>query len=88
MDIAQKMKELADLMEYRMATDALIESLKDQIKQYMIEAGTDEISNEIGKCTYREVSTPRFATASFRADHEDLYQQYMNVTTTRRFTFN
>ena len=88
MDIAQKMKELADLMEYRTATDALIESLKDQIKQYMLNAGTDEISNEIGKCTYKEVATPRFSTASFKADHADLYQQYTSVTTTRRFTFN
>ena len=88
MDIAQMMKELADLIEYRSATDALIETLKDQIKQYMVDAGTDEITNEIGKCTYKEVSTPRFATASFKADHEDLYLQYTNVTTTRRFTFS
>lgn len=61
------------------------ENLTDQLKNIMVEQGTEVLEGEDWKATWRNVSIRRFDSKSFRADHIDLYGQYSREVTTTRF---
>ena len=88
-DINAIMKELAEMTAMLEETSAIVESLKDEVKAYMTETGTDEVISDNGaKATWREVISNRFASTEFKKVHADLYKAFTKQTTSKRFTFN
>lgn len=89
-EINATMEELKSYLEMRDELDAQIETLKDEVKAYMTETGTDEVINtETGtKCTWREVISNRFDSTAFKKVYADLYKAYTRKTTNKRFTVN
>jgi predicted phage-related endonuclease len=54
----------------------------------MTAAGTDTITADIFKVTWKPVTSNRFDTAGFKKTHADLYGQYLKPSITRRFSIS
>lgn len=87
-NINEVMKELAEMNALLEETNAIIEGLKDEVKEYMIDQDIDEVVSDSGKATWREVISNRFASTEFKKVHADLYKAFTKQTTSKRFTFN
>lgn len=84
-DTVRDYKTYAELKEQ--LTDEM-DRLKDEMVKYMLIHGIDEIVTDDGKATYREVSSKRMDSTSFKRDYGNLYDSYLRVTHSMRFTFN
>lgn len=65
--------------------EAEAEALTDKIKAAMVEQGTEALQGDGWKATWKNVTSSRFDSKRFKADHADLYSQYSKQTTTTRF---
>lgn len=78
-----------DLMSVRAMIEELqaeAEALTDKLKSHMVEQGTETLTGDGWKASWKNVNSQRFDSKSFKADHADLYSQYSKATTTTRFT--
>lgn len=78
-----------DLMSVRAMIaelEAEAEALTDKLKAAMTERGEETLTGDGWKASWKNVSSTRFDSKSFKADHTDLYAQYSKATTTTRFT--
>lgn len=81
-------KTARDLLEIRAMIkelEAEAEALTDTIKAAMIDQGTETLTGDGWKATWKNVNSSRFDSKSFKADHADLYTAYSKATTTTRF---
>lgn len=67
---------------------AQAEAIKDGMKAVMVERATEEIEGPGWRATWHNVSTSRFDSRRFKADHADLYAAYSVNGTGTRFTLN
>ena len=88
MSIDEIMKELAQYTRLQEETNAIIDGLKDEIKQYMTEHNTDILQGTEHKATYKAVVSDRIDTAALKRDKPDIAAAYTRTTETKRFTFN
>ena len=80
-----------DLMSVRAMIaelEAEVEALTDKIKTAMVEQGTEIIQGDGWKATWKNVTSSRFDSKAFKADHADLYGKYSKATTTTRFVLS
>ena len=54
----------------------------------MVEQGTEVLQGDGWKASWKNVTSSRFDSKRFKADHGDLYGQYSKATTTTRFTLS
>jgi hypothetical protein len=54
-------------------------------KAAMVDQGTEVLQGDGWKTSWKNVSSSRFDSKAFHADHADLYSQYSKATTTTRF---
>ena len=87
-DIDKIFKELAEYNRIADETNAIIESLKDEIKTYMKANNTDTVIGKEHKATYKTIVSNRFNNAAFKKDYNDLYNEYTRPVTSARFIFN
>lgn len=66
---------------------AMVESLKDQLKERMTAAGVESLAGSEHKATYKTVTSYRVDTAAIKRDMPEVAARYTKMTTTRRFTF-
>lgn len=85
-EIISKLKNLKELQALIDQANAEAETIKDELKAYMIENGTDEMTVDVYKVRYKTVSSTRFDSAAFKKTHSELYSQYVKPTVTRRFS--
>jgi predicted phage-related endonuclease len=85
-ELTTKIRELKELQALIETAQAEAEAIKDDLKAYMIETGTDEVNVDIFKIRYAIVKSSRFDATAFKKNHGDLYAQYTRQTETRRFT--
>lgn len=88
MDINYTMKQLAEYQRLQEETTAIIDSLKDELKQYMLNNNTDVIIGTEHKASYKDVSSSRLDSKALKHDMPDIATKYTITTTTKRFTFN
>lgn len=69
------------IAELRMEEEALVDALKAE----MTEQGTETLTGNGWKCSWKNVNSSRFDSKSFKADHADLYSEYSKPTTVTRF---
>ena len=87
MNINEIMAQLAQYNRMKEETDAIIEGLKDQLKQYMIENKLDTLNGDEHKAIYKAVESNRLDTKALKADLPDIAAKYTTTTATMRFTF-
>lgn len=87
MALDEIMGELAQYIRMQEEAAAMVEALKDQLKQHMTAAGVDTLSGTEHKATYKAVTSSRIDTAALKKDMPELAQKYTKTTETRRFLF-
>lgn len=87
-DINIIFSELAQYTRIMEDATATVDSLKDEIKQYMMEHNIDILTGNEHKATYKAVQTNRIDTAALKKDMPDIAAQYTKITETKRFLFN
>ena len=87
MNIDSIMKELAEYIRMQEEAAAMVESLKDQLKERMTAAGVDSLTGSEHKATYKAVTSSRVDTTALKKDLPDIAARYTKTTTARRFTF-
>lgn len=87
-DINEIMKELAEYIRMQEEAAAMVESLKDQLKERMAAAGVESLAGSEHKATYKAVTSSRVDTTSLKKDLPEIAARYTKTTTARRFTFS
>ena len=87
MNINAIMAELAQWQRMQEEAAAMVEALKDQIKEHMTAAGMDTIIGAEHKATYKTVVSSRIDTAALKKEHPDIATQYTKTTEMKRFIF-
>ena len=87
MNIDRIMKELAEYIRMQEEAAAMVESLKDQLKERMTAAGVESLSGSEHKATYKAVTSSRVDTTRLKKDLPEIAARYTKTTTARRFTF-
>jgi predicted phage-related endonuclease len=87
MNIDAIMAELAQYIRMQEEAAAMVESLKDQLKERMTAAGVESLAGSEHKATYKTVTSSRVDTAAIKRDMPEVAARYTKTTTTRRFTF-
>ena len=87
MNTNEIMSSLAEYMRIADETAAIIDGLKDQLKQAMQAAGTDTIIGAAHKASYKTVTSSRIDTAALKKALPDVAKEYTRTTETKRFTF-
>lgn len=87
--INQTLKDLGEYVAIQSELEAQIESLKDEIKQYMTDQNIDELLSEGGQhVVWRSVISNRFDSTAFKkSEWGELYKEFTRPTETRPFKF-
>lgn len=88
MNIDSIMKELAEYIRMQEEAAAMVESLKDQLKERMTAAGVESLAGSEHKATYKAVTSSRVDTTALKKDLPEIAARYTKTTTARRFTFS
>lgn len=88
MNIDSIMKELAEYIRMQEEAAAMVESLKDQLKERMTAAGVESLAGSEHKATYKAVTSSRVDTTRLKKDLPEIAARYTKMTTARRFTFS
>lgn len=87
MNIDSIMKELAEYIRMQEEAAAMVESLKDQLKERMAAAGVESLAGAEHKATYKAVTSSRVDTTALKKELPEIAARYTKTTTARRFTF-
>ena len=87
MNIDTIMKELAEYIRMNEEITANIDTLKDVLKQYMVETGVDSLTGTEHKASYKAVISSRIDTTAIKKELPEVAAKYTRTTETRRFTF-
>lgn len=87
MNIDSIMAELAQYIRMQEEAAAMVESLKDQLKERMNAAGVESLAGSEHKATYKAVTSSRVDTTALKKELPEIAARYTKTTTTRRFTF-
>lgn len=87
MNIDAIMAELAQYIRMQEEAAAMVESLKDQLKERMTAAGVESLAGSEHKATYKAVTSSRVDTTALKKELPEVAARYTKTTTTRRFTF-
>lgn len=87
MNIDSIMKELSEYIRMQEEAAAMVESLKDQLKERMTAAGVESLTGSEHKATYKAVTSSRVDTTRLKKDLPEIAARYTKTTTARRFTF-
>lgn len=87
MNLDAIMAELAQYIRMQEEAAAMVESLKDQLKERMTAAGVESLAGSEHKATYKEVTSSRVDTTALKKELPEIAARYTKTTTARRFTF-
>ena len=85
-EIALRLELLYELKEQRDEMDAQIRALEDSVKNEMDAHGVSVLKVGEREVKYTRFFSTRFDTKSFKAEHTELYDQYMVPVPTSWFT--
>ena len=86
-NINETMRELAQWQRMQEEAAAMVEALKDQIKEHMTAAGLEVLTGDEHKATFKTVISSRIDTAALKKERPDIATQYTKTTETKRFIF-
>ena len=85
-ELEQKVIELKELKVMAEELQAEITSIEDNIKAEMTSKNVSELQVGIFKIRWTPVTSNRFDTTSFKNKYADLYNQFLKVIESKRFT--
>ena len=80
--------ELAQYQRLQEEAAAMVEALKDEVKQHMTAAGLDTLTGSEHKATYKTVVSSRIDTTALKKELPQVAAKYTKTTETKRFTFS
>lgn len=86
-DINTVFAELAQYTRLQEETAAIIDGLKDEIKEYMNAAGLEVLTGNEHKASYKTVTAARVDTTALKKDMPDIAAAYTRTTQSKRFIF-
>ena len=89
MNTQELLKQVRDLKELQTMAEELekeMEAIKDILKAEMTAQNVEELSVDVFKIRYKEVTSNRFDSTSFKEKYQDLYKQFTKAITTKRFS--
>ena len=87
MDINAIMADLAQYKRLQEDATAMVESLTDTLKRYMVDNQLDTLTGTEHKVTYKTVTSSRIDTAALKQALPDIAAHYTKTTAAKRFTF-
>ncbi len=84
-DMDSKVKELRELKRMQDELNAEIEAVQDAIKAEMTVRGTDTLTGNDWKVTWKTVTSSRLDTTAIKKALPDLAQQFTKTSTSCRF---
>lgn len=87
MNLDAIMAELAQYIRMQEEAAAMVESLKDQLKERMAAAGVESLAGSEHKATYKAVTSSRVDATALKKELPEIAAKYTKTTTARRFTF-
>lgn len=78
-------RTLLEVREQIARLQAEAEALTDTLKGAMVERGTETLTGEGWRASWKNVQSNRFDQKAFRAENPELAARYMKETTTTRF---
>lgn len=85
-ELEAKIVELKDLKVMAEELQAEITAIEDTIKAEMTEQKVNELQVGIFKVRWTPVSSKRFDSKAFQGKYADLYNQFLKVVETKRFS--
>ena len=88
-EINATLRELAEYARMQEELEAQIDSLKDELKEFMTDENVDELLGENGEhVVWRKVISNRFDSTAFKkSEWGELYKMYTKPSETRPFKF-
>lgn len=85
-NIITKIEELKELEELLEEVKAEADAIRDELKQTMLDRGTEEL--EAGKyiLRYQSIVSNRFDSSAFKKALPDLYKSFTKQSSSRRFS--
>ena len=74
------------LEAHKIELDEQLETLKDSVKAFMNAQNLEHVSAGNHSVSWTSYSSRRFDTKLFKAEHQDLYEQYSKDIETKRFS--
>ena len=87
MNINETMRELAQYTRLQEEAAAMVEALKDQLKQYMSENQLETLAGGEHKATYKTVTSSRIDTTALKKNAPAVADRFTKTITAKRFTF-
>lgn len=87
MDINATFRELAEYKRLQEQTSAIIDTLQDEIKEYMKCNNLDTITGNEHAATYKQVTSNRIDTSALKKGAPDIAAAYTKQVTGFRFVF-
>lgn len=84
-ELNQTAKDLLAVKAMIAELEAEAEALTDKIKSAMVDAGEEVLTGDGWKSSWKNVTTSRFDSKAFKAQHSDLYEAFSKSVTTCRF---
>lgn len=81
------MAELAQYTRLQEETAAIIDGLKDELKNIMRAQNTEVLQGTEHKASYKAVISSRIDTTALKKDAPEIAAKYTRTTKSRRFTF-
>lgn len=75
-ELFKKLEQLKAIQDERKILEAQEAALKDEVKAEMLSRGVDEVRIGIRCAKWLRYTKKVFNTDLFKADHEDLYEEY------------
>lgn len=85
-ELESKIVELKDLKVMADELQAEITAIEDEIKAEMTEQNVNELQIGIFKVRWTPVKSNRFDTKAFQGKYQDLYNQFIKVVESKRFS--
>lgn len=85
-DLVAKVRELKELQQMAEELGAEITAIQDELKAELTNQNVTELQVDVFKVRYTPVKSNRFDTTAFKKIYADLYNQFVKVTETKRFS--
>ena len=85
-ELTKQVRDLKELKRMQEELQAEITGIEDEIKAEMTALNVNEMTVDVFKIRWTPVTSNRFDTTAFKNKYIDLYNQFLKVIETKRFT--
>lgn len=87
-EMTAKIDELRELETMQAELKEMIESIKDELKQELVELEVEELEVGTSVIRYTTVLSQRFDSTTFKKKMPEIYTAYLKQVTSKRFTIS